>query len=46
MMKAFGNSAICVDATHGTNVYDVLLVTVLVVDDFWRRHPSRVVNHQ
>ena len=34
MMKAFGNSAICVDATHGTNVYDFLLVTVLVVDDF------------
>ena len=33
-MKAFGNSAICVDATHGTNVYDFLLVTVLVVDDF------------
>ena len=34
MMKAFGNSAICVDATHGTNVYDFLLVAVLVVDDF------------
>lgn len=34
MMKSFGNSAICVDSTHGTNVYEFLLVTVLVVDDF------------
>ena len=34
MMKEFGNNIICVDATHGTNLYDFLLVTVMVVDDF------------
>ena len=34
MMKAFGNNIICVDATHGTNLYDFLLVTLMVVDDF------------
>jgi hypothetical protein len=34
MMKAFGNNVICLDATHGTNLYDFLLVTVMVIDDF------------
>ena len=33
-MKAFGNNVICLDATHGTNLYDFLLFTVMVVDDF------------
>ena len=34
MLKAFGHNVICVDATHGTNAYDFLLITVLVIDDF------------
>ena len=34
MLKAFGNNVVCMDATHGTNMYNFLLVTVLVVDDF------------
>ena len=34
MMQAFGNNVICLDATHGTNVYGFLLVTVMVIDDF------------
>ena len=25
---------VCVDATHGTNVYDFQLITVLVIDDY------------
>lgn len=34
-MKKYGsNSVICVDATHGTNVYDFLLITVMVVDNY------------
>ena len=28
--KQFG---ICVDSTHGTNMYDFFLITVLVVDE-------------
>ena len=34
VMKAFGNNVVCIDATHGTNIYDFLLVTVMVIDDF------------
>ena len=32
-MAKFGN-VICVDATHGTNMYDFLLITVMVTDNF------------
>ena len=34
MMKAFGGNIICIDATHGTNVYDYLLITLTVIDDY------------
>ena len=34
MLKAHGSSVICVDSTHGTNMYDFLLITVLVSDEF------------
>lgn len=34
MIKAFGNKVICIDATHSTNMYDFLLITVLIVDEF------------
>lgn len=33
MLRAFGNNVVCMDATHGTNAYDFVLVAVLVV---WR----------
>lgn len=32
-LRYFGNKIICMDSTHGTNVYDFLLVSILVVDD-------------
>lgn len=34
MMQKFGNNCICMDATHGTTVYDFFLVTVMVLDDY------------
>ena len=34
MLKQFGNMAICMDATHGTNQYHFLLITVLIIDEF------------
>ena len=35
MFKAFGhNRVVCMDATHGTNIYRFHLITLLVVDDF------------
>ena len=33
MLKKFGPAAICMDSTHGTNVYDFYLITILVLDD-------------
>lgn len=33
-MLKFGHEKICIDSTHGTNPYDFLLTTLLVVDDF------------
>ena len=34
MLKKFGNSCICMDGTHGTNVYDFNLITILVIDKY------------
>ena len=34
MFKAYGHTVICIDATHSTNMYDFLLITVLVIDEF------------
>ncbi len=34
MLRNFGNSIICVDATHGTNSYDFQLISVIVIDEF------------
>ena len=34
MLHSFGNNIICVDATHGTNEYDFMLVSMIVVDDY------------
>lgn len=40
MLKTFGKRAVCVDATHDTQRYHFLLVTVLVVDDFGKGFPA------
>ena len=34
MLQKYGGACICMDATHGTNMYDFKLITVLVQDDF------------
>ena len=34
MLIKFGEKAICMDSTHGTNVYDFYLITVLILDEF------------
>lgn len=34
VMKSFAGKVICIDATHSTNSYDFLLITVLVLDEF------------
>ncbi len=33
VLKKFGSSIICIDTTHGTNQYDFLLATLMVVDE-------------
>ena len=32
VLKEYGNSVVCMDATHGTNMYDFQLITLLVID--------------
>ena len=40
MLKTFApNRVVCVDATHGTNGYDFLLISVLVIDEFGEGFP-------
>ena len=40
MLNKYGvNSTICVDYTHGTNVYDIQLTTVMVIDDHGEGFP-------
>ena len=34
VMKQFGNNIICMDATHSITVYDFLLISVLIVDEY------------
>ena len=34
MLKEFGSTGICMDATHGTNMYDFQMISVMVVDGF------------
>lgn len=33
MYKRFASEKVCVDSTHGTNAYDFLLTSLVVVDD-------------
>ena len=39
IMKKFGEKVICVDGTHGTNGYDFMLITVMVVDEYGEGFP-------
>ncbi len=34
MLRKFGNTTICIDTTHGTNMYDFHLLTVIVLDEY------------
>ena len=34
MCQKLGGNAVCVDSTHGTNMYDFKLITMLVVDEY------------
>ena len=34
MMIKYGEKVICMDDTHGSNMYDFTLITVLVIDDY------------
>ena len=40
MLKAYGHTVICIDDTHSTNMYDFLLITVLVIDEFGEGVPA------
>lgn len=40
MCQKFGQDAVCMDSTHGTNSYDFKLVTLLVVDDHGEGIPA------
>ena len=33
MLREFGSETVCVDSTHGTNVYDFKLITIIVLDE-------------
>ena len=39
IMKRFGGNVIYVDATHGTNGYDLILITVMVIDEYGEGFP-------
>ena len=39
IMKKFGGKVIYVDATHGTNGYDLILITVMVIDEYGECFP-------
>ena len=33
MLQKFGGSIVCMDSTHGTNAYQFLLISVMVLHD-------------
>lgn len=39
MLQKFGSKVVCLDATHGTNRQNFLLITLLVVDDRGMGYP-------
>ena len=48
MLQKFGTKGICCDSTHGTNAYDFLLTTCLVVDEYGEGFPAAwcLSNHE
>ena len=34
MLKKFGGNVSCMDSTHGTNAYQFLLISIMVLDDY------------
>ena len=40
MLTAFGSEVVCMDSTHGTNIYGFNLITVLVLDEFGEGIPT------
>ncbi len=34
MLRNFGDNIVCIDATHGTNSYDFILISIIVIDEF------------
>lgn len=40
MLFKFGSSTICIDTTHGTNMYDFQLLTVIVLDEYSEGIPA------
>ena len=36
LYEKFGHSVLCIDATHGTNAYNFMLITCIVPDEFER----------
>ena len=40
MLCKYGDMCVCMDATHGTNMYDFNLITVLVIDEFGEEIPT------
>jgi len=47
-MQHYGNKLICMDSTHGTNIYDFLLISIIVVDDYGEGLPVAwaISNHE
>ncbi|XP_029341260.1 uncharacterized protein LOC103308988 [Acyrthosiphon pisum] len=39
MLQKFGNEKMCVDSTHGTTEYDLLLTSLVIVDEFGNGFP-------
>lgn len=48
MLKKLGPNGVCCDSTHGTNGYDFLLTTLLVIDEFGEGFPVAwcITNHE
>ena len=47
-LQSFGNKLVCMDSTHGTNVYDFLLILIIVFDDHGEGLPVAwaISNHE
>ena len=48
MFQQFASNGICCDTTHGTNMYDFSLATILVADEFGKGFPAGwcISNHE